>query len=220
MEIYMRHLFITAAALAAFSALPAHAVTIVNGGFENGTNPGGGFITVPGGNSTSITGWTVGGASVDYIGGYWQPQEGSRSVDLAGSGIGSISQDIMTEIGKRYLVTFWVARNPDSGIDPRTGFVDVGGPTTQYSFTNAPSTRANMKWQQKTYEFVASGANTTLRFSADPATSQNAFGLALDNVSIGVVPEPATWAMMIMGFGLIGGALRSRKAATVRFAAA
>ena len=26
------------------------------------------------------------------------------------------------------------------------------------------------------------------------------------------VPEPATWAMMIMGFGLIGGALRSRKA--------
>lgn len=28
--------------------------------------------------------------------------------------------------------------------------------------------------------------------------------------SIGVVPEPATWAMMILGFGLIGGALRMR----------
>ncbi|MDX2209878.1 MAG: PEPxxWA-CTERM sorting domain-containing protein [Sphingopyxis sp.] len=37
----------------------------------------------------------------------------------------------------------------------------------------------------------------------------------------GAVPEPATWAMMIMGFGLIGGALRSakgRQTARVRFA--
>jgi hypothetical protein len=35
------------------------------------------------------------------------------------------------------------------------------------------------------------------------------------------VPEPATWAFMILGFGLIGGALRSRKAnvqTSVRFA--
>jgi choice-of-anchor C domain-containing protein len=216
----VRRFLLPAAALAAFFALPAQAATITNGGFENGTSPGGGFLTVPGGNTTAISGWTVGGASVDYIGGYWQPQEGNRSVDLAGSGIGSIAQDILTAAGQRYRVTFWVARNPDSGIDPRTGFVDVGGPTTQYSFTNAPSTRANMKWQQKTYDFVASGASTTLRFSADPATSQANFGLALDNVSIGAVPEPATWAMMIMGFGLIGGALRSRKAATVRFAAA
>ena len=28
----------------------------------------------------------------------------------------------------------------------------------------------------------------------------------------GAVPEPATWAMLILGFGLIGGALRRRKA--------
>ena len=35
-------------------------------------------------------------------------------------------------------------------------------------------------------------------------------------VPFGLVPEPATWAMMILGFGLIGGALRSRKAQAVR----
>jgi len=33
----------------------------------------------------------------------------------------------------------------------------------------------------------------------------------------GGVPEPASWAMMLLGFGAIGGALRSRKV-TVRFA--
>lgn len=32
----------------------------------------------------------------------------------------------------------------------------------------------------------------------------------------GLVPEPATWAMMMLGFGLIGGALRSRKAQATR----
>jgi hypothetical protein len=36
---------------------------------------------------------------------------------------------------------------------------------------------------------------------------------------IGAVPEPATWAMMIFGFGLVGGAMRRRKQQiTVRFA--
>jgi hypothetical protein len=33
--------------------------------------------------------------------------------------------------------------------------------------------------------------------------------MALDNVSA-AVPEPATWAMLIAGFGLVGGALRRR----------
>lgn len=34
----------------------------------------------------------------------------------------------------------------------------------------------------------------------------------------GAVPEPATWGMMIAGFGLAGGALRSRRKASVAFA--
>jgi len=33
------------------------------------------------------------------------------------------------------------------------------------------------------------------------------------------VPEPATWALMILGFGAVGGAMRRRNAKTsVRFA--
>ncbi len=31
------------------------------------------------------------------------------------------------------------------------------------------------------------------------------------------VPEPATWAMMIVGFGLVGGTMRSRQKAAVAF---
>ena len=36
--------------------------------------------------------------------------------------------------------------------------------------------------------------------------------------STGDVPEPASWALMLGGFGLVGGALRSRRKAGVRFA--
>lgn len=50
-------------------------------------------------------------------------------------------------------------------------------------------------------------------------------GIEVDHVQYGreaavtgAVPEPATWAMMIAGFGLIGGALRRRQAPAVRFA--
>lgn len=32
-----------------------------------------------------------------------------------------------------------------------------------------------------------------------------------DNLAIGAVPEPATWGMMILGFGLVGAAVRRRR---------
>ncbi|RIK47675.1 MAG: hypothetical protein DCC57_14050, partial [Chloroflexi bacterium] len=31
------------------------------------------------------------------------------------------------------------------------------------------------------------------------------------------VPEPATWAMMILGFGVIGAAIRRQRRQTVRY---
>jgi hypothetical protein len=34
----------------------------------------------------------------------------------------------------------------------------------------------------------------------------------------GAVPEPATWAMMIGGFGMVGGAMRRRQKVSVRYA--
>jgi hypothetical protein len=37
-------------------------------------------------------------------------------------------------------------------------------------------------------------------------------------VNSGAVPEPASWAMMLGGFGLVGGAMRSRRKAAATFA--
>lgn len=46
-------------------------------------------------------------------------------------------------------------------------------------------------------------------------------GLAIDNINLGahgVVPEPETWALMILGFGLVGAAARRSRRARLRAA--
>jgi hypothetical protein len=67
---------------------------------------------------------------------------------------------------------------------------------------------------------LAGGGPTTLHFvgSTDQPWNDEAFGL--DNVLVSGtsitagpgVPEPATWAMMILGFGGVGGLVRRRRA--------
>lgn len=205
------------AGLALFAAVatPAAAVTIINGSFEQGTNPGGSFITVPAGGG-DITGWTVGGAGVDYIGGYWQASEGIRSIDLSALSSGSVSQTIATEVGHTYQVTFDLSGNPDGGNGTKIAVVSISGslPLIQTYDVTPANSRANMNWQTYSYSFTAFSTASTLTFSSANYTP---YGPALDNVGIvdldgsgQNVPEPAAWVMLVMGFGLIGGAVRRR----------
>jgi hypothetical protein len=56
--------------------------------------------------------------------------------------------------------------------------------------------------------------NTTLGFQIG-TDSRNNIGPLLDSVTLtqNVIPEPTTWAMLIAGFGLVGTAMRRRRAA-------
>ena len=74
---------------------------------------------------------------------------------------------------------------------------------------------ANTDWQTVTYRFNGAGTNT-LTFRA--AGISDSLGGYVDNIGLSAVPEPATWALMILGFGAIGGAMRRKTKASVRFA--
>lgn len=207
----------TAAALAAaLVAGGASAAILVNGSFEEGADPGS-FITL-GNGSTAITGWTVKGHGVDYIGSYWTAAHGDRSVDLSALNGGTIQQTIDTIVGKTYKVTFWLAGNPDGGQGDKFVATSVSGDqVNSFSFhVGGGNTKQNMGWTQHSYTFKAFDPTATLAFNSQTHTP---YGPALDNVSISAVPEPATWAMMIMGFGGVGAAVRaSRRKQALAFA--
>jgi hypothetical protein len=57
--------------------------------------------------------------------------------------------------------------------------------------------------RRMTYDFGADRVTQVIFFS-----DGNSF--ELDNIAVSAVPEPAAWALMIAGFGLVGAALRSR----------
>jgi len=68
---------------------------------------------------------------------------------------------------------------------------------------------------------IASGANFGFRW-IDVNSGGNDHGLGVDNFSAkstlatGAVPEPATWGMIILGFGALAGVVRRRSAASPR----
>lgn len=74
--------------------------------------------------------------------------------------------------------------------------------------------------------FVTNGSYSMLSGAPNPlaryARSNGATWGSDDGLNVGIrvasaaVPEPRTWAMMIFGFGLVGGVMR-RRAATVRY---
>jgi PEP-CTERM motif-containing protein len=52
--------------------------------------------------------------------------------------------------------------------------------------------------------------------SINLSSTQNAF--EIDSISVASVPEPATWAMMLIGFGAVGYSMRRRKVALPQIA--
>lgn len=202
----IKRLVATAAFLGLMTAT-AQASLITNGSFELGSFTGAPFDTI-GNGGTAITGWTVGGNSVDWIGSYWQPQDGNRSIDLAGDGPGTLSQSFATTVNQTYLVQYWMAGNPDGAPTVKTlnANVIVNVPA---SFNDTGFDKSNMGWTLKAFTFTANSTTSTLTFID---TDTGPFGPALDNVSVAAVPEPATWAMMILGFVGVGFMAYRRKA--------
>jgi len=117
-----------------------------------------------------------------------------------------------------YFFSTWIA-SANPGSPAQLNFSINGGAIGTF---NAISTTG--VWQQF-YAQWDSGANTTANIAlVNQNTAAGGNDFTLDDIQLdtlrpgpnGAVPEPATWAMMIMGFGLAGAALRRRAPALVR----
>ena len=208
------------------AAAPASAATnlITNGGFDvPGDIPE--YQTISAGSTPVGFGWTVTG-TVDVLnldsryGGEPDPANGDpNALDLVGVGsTGGIAQSFATVIGRSYRLTFDYANNPFIGFaEMDFGVLDGAADVFRKSLAHSGSSTSNMAWTGSEFEFTATSALSTLFFTKTQQGNLNG-GMYLDNIQVeqmgaGAVPEPATWALMIGGFGFAGAALRRQRCA-------
>ena len=213
----MKTKLIALSAAAAFAA-PALAdpLPIQNGSFEGTT---GGYTRLDGG-STAINGWTTTGEGVEWFdsSAFGPAFDGNNLIDLAwytsnGNPGGGIQQTIATEAGTQYSIAFHATTHRASGRDG-TGIINLlidGVMLGSYLVNNQNATFSSGDWKRFDATFTATGPQSVIQFT----NTQNAYAhfAYLDGVStqISAVPEPAMWAMMIGGLGMVGGAMRSTR---------
>jgi len=194
--------------LAQFPSI-GHAAIIVDGNFSGAA---GSFQTVgTGGTFGANNAWTVVSGSVDWIGSYWTPPSpGGGSVDLDGNSVGAISQTFALAAGT-YKISFAFSGNPDGPPPTKALEVSVTGSAAQdYSYP-VVGDRVNMNYAIESYIFTWGGGDATLTFASLNKPSDNPYGPVIGDVSISAVPEPSTWAMMILGFLGVGFVAYRRK---------
>ena len=219
------------AALLGASALAsgAHAVNLLtNGDFETGDFTGwvvtdqadgsGSWYIAGNGTGSPLNGFTT---PFNPTGGTWNAQS-----DQFGPGSHTLSQSFLwSGVGPLFL-HFDAFADDQSGAAPTGDGTDYSGPANQHfqiDITKDADPMAfygtfDIDWGHHDLDllpFVDGAGTYTLAFTE--VDNQLFYNVGLDNLSVndvaGTVPEPATWAMMIGGFGLAGAALRRRKAA-------
>ena len=174
------------------SATPAKTNLITNGSFESPTVCPAVFDTYfsP---AKSIRGWTVGGVSVDLICTAFAAESGTQSVDLNGSlpdgnlgnASGSLSQNVRTTPGHKYLLTWFMAGNPSQGCGPVTKVLHVfwdGKIRESLTFNVSNDSDTSMGWVARRLVVVATARTSVVKFA--DATATGDCGATLDNVSL------------------------------------
>ena len=197
---------IVAAGLAGVPSTTALAQTtnvVVNGGFETPLVQRAAFWDLKYAGATTLAPWTIGGHSIDHVGGYWQPAEGAQSINLSGRGPGSVAQVLPTVAGRKYLLRFQYAKNPDRRygaprMKVRWGAAANGPFTLDEQFTYAdPNSRTAMNWRVVERVVQATGSTMFLSFKSDETDhaffdDYNPYGMALDDVAATLLPDLAT----------------------------
>lgn len=201
-----------AVAGAAFAATPAAAATSFNTNFDSVAVPAGGYTVVQ-----SVEGWnTWSGRGIELQNNAaGTPHSQNNLVELdSNPGPGSNSAMYYNIDPGVYKLNFFYSARPNVAADSNiiNVFLSTGAIGSALGAGQIASLTANglgdTSWTETTLFFTVS-QSSKLVFAA--AGKDDTLGGYLDTMSLSAIPEPATWAMMIVGFGMVGGAMRRRR---------
>lgn len=221
----------------AVSAQASNAV--VNGGFENLTNGIGqidnntqatpwtsnGYNFVFDGTTADSTGsngqyggLTLWGPANGVANGLGPSPDGGNFLAADGAfGVAPVQQTITgLTVGQAYVVSFYWAGAQQQGFDglnTEQWEVSLGSGPSQFTAIYNNPNHGFSGWFSEAFTFTADGSSQVLSFLAHGTPEGVPPFSLLDGVSLSVaaVPEPASWALMIAGFGLVGASTRFRR---------
>ena len=196
---------------------PAYAVVnnlVTNGSFESG-----------------LAGWTIGGSdgqnfppvaifynssSAYPIGAFGESVPPDNSVSLSPDAVGQRAAYFVTDLAKAQSLSQTLFLTPGryefgfSAFAPQNGFNNAGdarfqatilGTTVANYFVSTGPVRTWQAFTGQTSIQTAGLYTVNFQFDTNLVPSKD---IVIDRVYVAAVPEPASWAMLIAGFGLVG----------------
>ena len=203
------------AAMLCGTTFAVNATTLVDGSFEakGASTPVtdycyDGFAT-PGGPACAASPWTGNGVIISGSG----PWGGTAAADgiyyAFVQGLGVLSQSF-TATSTSGLGVSWIDSNRSNNGGLQSYTVSISDGITTTGLGTYTSNIGGFVARTSSPFSTVSGTTYTLSFTGLSNEDRTAF---IDNVSLAVVPEPATWALLIGGFAMVGFAARRRRAA-------
>ncbi|MFZ5448475.1 MAG: DUF642 domain-containing protein [Thermodesulfobacteriota bacterium] len=216
-KVFLALIFLSVIMASGFYGQPAQANLLVNGSFEDPTgfepvdNGQNNFMSLPEG-STTLTGWQVIDAEIAWLGANYglTAFHGDYWLDLTGFHdslpFGGVQQTINTVFGQSYVLEFdlgnLIAYGPSAAITVSAG-------STSQDFFNTSITDS---WKHFAMPFTAGPGSTLISLMGIEVAGQNCRYIALDNVTVTVVPLPPT--ALLLGASLLRLARYARRRQT------
>jgi hypothetical protein len=167
----------------------ANAGLIANGGFETG----------------DFTGWSVSDPFGIIVDPSATSNTGSFAATIGSFGsTGTLSQTLATVAGTTYTFTFALqnlATSPSDFLQTNSFVVTFGGTTVIDGLSGPlPSPGYNIE----TFTVTATSDSTVLSFIAQNDSAAWLLDDVTATAAVTAVPEPSTWAMMLLGFAGVG----------------